>query len=165
MKRMTLKLVVFSMVITLPLFVLNSCKKDPCKDVTCENNGTPTEDGEDCKCVCGTAYEGERCETLVRAKFIGNFNGTEACTTGNDTYAVTVTAGSGDGDVIIGNLYNAGFFVNAQVNDNGGLTIPSQSFGTGQISGSATINGNTLTVNFVVTAGGASDTCTGTYTK
>jgi hypothetical protein len=165
MKKLIVKFSTYAMIIGLPMLILSSCEKDPCEDVTCENSGTPTEDGDNCTCVCGTNYEGTKCETLVRAKFIGSFNGTEACTSGNDTYAVTVTAGSGDGDVIIGNLYNAGFFVNATVNATGGLTIASQSFGTGTVSGSATISGNTLTVTYTVASGGLSDSCTGTYTK
>jgi hypothetical protein len=38
--------------------LITSCKKDPCKDVTCENGGT-CDDG---KCNCPAGYEGEKCE-------------------------------------------------------------------------------------------------------
>lgn len=43
-----------------PVF-LNSCKKDKCKDVTCENGGT-CDDGK-CNCVEGT--EGDKCQTIL----------------------------------------------------------------------------------------------------
>jgi hypothetical protein len=162
MKKQTVKLLSYMMVIALPLFVLNSCKKDPCKDVECKNGGTPTEDGDDCKCVCAVGYEGSDCGTLVRAKFIGTHNANETCTSGNDVYSITINAvTSDDKKVQIVNLYNAGISVNGEVNADGGITIPNQPFGSGIISGTISATG---AVSYTVTAGGLSDGCSFTIT-
>jgi hypothetical protein len=160
MKKQIVKFFSVAMIIAAPAFLMTSCESDPCKDVTCENAGVPTEDGEACNCVCATGYEGVSCETLVRANFVGNYNVSETCNpSGSDTYSITIsapTSGGDDLDVVISNLYNAGFFVNGEVNSDGGITIPNQSFGTGSISGSIS---NTGAVSYTITAGGASDAC------
>ncbi|MDX2002756.1 MAG: hypothetical protein SFW35_10010 [Chitinophagales bacterium] len=162
-KITTLKMAAASLML-FGVLTFSSCESDPCKDVTCVN-GTATEDGEDCNCVCETGYEGTQCDELVRAKYLGNYNGSESCTSGTDVYAVSVTAGTTDLDVQISNIYDAGFFTNATVNADGNLTIASQSFGTGTISGSGSINGNTVTITYTITAGGVADQCTYTGTK
>lgn len=130
---------------------------DLCKDVNC-NNGTCVE-GD---CVCDTGYEGTNCETAIRAKFLGTFNVTETCDSGSDSYAVTVSAGTGINDVVINNLYDAGFAVNGSLNEAGGVNIPSQTFGVGMVSGSATSTGGVVTFTFTVSAAGASDNCSAT---
>ncbi len=133
-----------------------SCDTDACKDVTCDNGGLCVE-GD---CECATGYSGVSCATLVRASFVGNYNTTESCSSGSDSYAVTVAAGATDLTVSIGNLYAAGLFTTGTVNADGGITIASQAFGSGTISGSATKTGGVLTVIYTVTLSGQSDTCT-----
>ena len=157
MKKITSTFLGLAIVTTLSLLSLNSCTSDPCKDTTCENAGVPTEDGEDCFCLCATGYEGATCGTLVRAKFVGTFNAAETCGTGSDTYAIVLAAvGSDDKKVTILNLYNAGILNEGEVNSDGGITIPSQPFGSGTISGSIS---NAGAVTFSVTSGGAADNC------
>jgi hypothetical protein len=41
--------------------LVTGCKKDPCKDVSCENGGT-CDDG---KCNCKSGFEGEKCEKVL----------------------------------------------------------------------------------------------------
>lgn len=135
---------------------MTSCEVDPCNDVTCDNGGTCV-DGD---CVCATGYEGTDCSTLVRAKFIGNYNTNETCDSGADSYAVSVTAGSSDTEVEISNLYAAGLFTTGTVNANGSITIANQVFGNGTISGTITENGGVLTITYTVAVAGQSDTCT-----
>lgn len=162
MKKITTTFLGLAIVTTLSLLSLNSCTKDPCKDTTCENSGVPTEDGDDCFCLCPTGYEGTTCGTLVRAKFIGTFNAAETCTSGNDTYSITIAAvTSDDKKVTVLNLYNAGILVNGDVNSDGGITIPNQAFGSGTISGTISSTG---AVTYTVAAGGASDGCSFTIT-
>ncbi|MEY4877199.1 MAG: EGF-like domain [Bacteroidota bacterium] len=56
----------------------NSCKKDPCKDVVCNNGGTCV----DGTCSCTSGYEGANCETETRSKYVGEYtgNGTDNAT-------------------------------------------------------------------------------------
>lgn len=133
-----------------------SCDTDACKDVDCGANGTCLE-GD---CICDTGYEGASCQTLVRAQFLGNYNITESCTSGADNYAITVAAGTLDTEVVIGNLYASGLFADGTVNADGGITIASQTFGSGTISGSITKSGSVLTIIYTFTNSQGSDTCT-----
>lgn len=140
-------------------FSFSSCESDPCEDIACVN-GTLTESGDDCSCVCSTGYEGSDCTTLVRAKYLGSFNGNETCTSGPDIYAVTIAAGSTDDAVTITNLYDAGLITNGTINSEGGITIPSQSFAAGTISGTVTRTGGVTSIAYTVTLAGAADSCT-----
>jgi len=142
-------------VVAVTVLSFNSCTTDACKDVTCQNGGTCLE-GD---CVCGDAYSGTNCETLVRTAFLGTFNVGETCGSGSDTYAVVIAAGSTDASVSITNLYDQGFVVTGTVNADGGITIASQTFGNGTISGSVVRAGGVTTINFTVTLAGNSDTC------
>jgi len=60
---------IFSIVVTL-LFLWN-CSSDPCKDITCLNNGVCVEG----ICDCADWYEGLNCETERRDKYFGDFSG------------------------------------------------------------------------------------------
>ena len=142
-------------VAALGLFSMASCT-DLCKDVNC-NNGACVE-GD---CVCDSGYEGTNCETEIRAAYLGTFNVTETCDSGSDAYAVVISAGSNINDVVINNLYDAGFAVTGTLNANGGVDFDS-SFGTGTVNGSMTTTGGVITITFTVSAGGASDNCTAT---
>lgn len=142
-------------VVAVAVISFNSCTTDPCKDVVCQNSGTCL-DGD---CVCGVAYSGVNCETLVRTAFLGTFNVAETCSNSTDTYAVVIASGSTDESVSISNLYDAGLAVTGTVNADGGITIASQTFGTGTISGSVTRTGGVTTINFTITLSGNSDTC------
>lgn len=54
MKRLLSALVIVCLIFA-------GCKKDPCKDVTCFNNGTCLEG----VCICTEGYEGSKCEQEV----------------------------------------------------------------------------------------------------
>ena len=116
-----------------------------------------------CTKTCDLGYEGDNCKTEVRAKYLGNFNGSEACTSGTTPVSVNGVTVSGDVvKVTFTNLYGAGFNTTGTVQADGSITIANQSFGTGQISGSATINAGKIVITYTVTSGGASDACTWT---
>ena len=78
--------------VTMALFTAiayTACKKDACDNVICLHLGAC--DGG--KCSCPTGYEGLRCETLSREKFIFTFNGGDSCGyKGNNTYAIYLRA-------------------------------------------------------------------------
>jgi len=56
----------------LSIFII-SCS-DPCKDVDCGANGSCDEG----ICVCAEGYEGASCETEIRGKFLGTYEGSLA---------------------------------------------------------------------------------------
>lgn len=103
-------------------------------------------------------------ETPARDKFLGSYNVNENCSSGNFSYAITITASTtNDSDIVIGNFGDYGVNVRATVSgDNisfndtqGGITF----------SGTGNISGNTLTIIYSASAGGAVDDCTMTCLK
>lgn len=161
------KLISFNYLATLVLALgimvaFDSCTEDPCKDITCVNGSTVTV-GDQCSCECDAGYEGSSCETLVRTKYLGNYNGSEVC--GTDTFSIAITVSaepSEDISVDIRNLYDAGFFTDGNVQTDGSISIPNQSFGTGTISGSIVFNADgKLEASYVIaTSTGTSSSCT-----
>lgn len=129
---------------TLFLFLATGCKKDPCDGVSC---GLGYCISGNCNCNT-TDYEGAHCEIKKITKFTGTYNSPED----NCNYAHTVTVAEvAITTVRIYNLFEYNTYVNATLlYDN--LTIPSQvvsvSDGNYVVSGSATLYGNTLTVQY-----------------
>ncbi|MEX0967925.1 MAG: hypothetical protein WD077_11850 [Bacteroidia bacterium] len=136
-------------------FALTGCENDPCEDVVCQNGGLATEVGDDdCECDCAAGYEGEECATVSADKFVGMFEGSDDCT--GASYPVEITK-SGTDETII-RIENLGEFtcpndynVEASVDGNT-LTIAEQTFCTNiyTLSGSGSIEGNTLTIEYTV---------------
>lgn len=122
-----------------------------------------------CTKECDPGYEGDKCED----KWITNLLGTwttnnEVCTSGGpSTFQITITEGSEVTKINISGLYGAaGVSASGTVDEGDNVTIASQPFGTGSISGSGTLSGSTLTLNYSVTGGGSTDACNGvTFTK
>ncbi len=140
---------------------LVSCDTDACKDVTCDNGGICV----DGTCVCEDGYEGTNCETEERTEFIGTYNVTEACTSGNYTYSITATTSGTDvTSIIITNFGDYGVNVSATV-DGDNITIANQTVGGGTFSGTGQISGNVLTITYHVIAGASTDDCTMTCTQ
>ncbi|MBS1586219.1 MAG: calcium-binding EGF-like domain-containing protein [Bacteroidetes bacterium] len=145
-----------------------SCKKDKCKDVTCQNGGTCS----DGNCTCPTGYSGTLCETGSAAKFIGTWYGDDC--SGNPASIEFDAGGDGISLILPSTIGNGAcvknIAIHATANGNT-VTIPSQHVADlcntngGTFSGSGSINGVTLTVNFtaVADAGGTEHVCfTGT---
>ncbi len=126
------------------MLFFSSCTPDPCKDVTCLNNGT-CNDGN---CACVTGYEGTDCGTEMRAKFTGTYSisGNVACpVSGNGTIptgtSITIGNSSAGVDKIIINMLGTALV--ATVNGSS-LTIATQQVGNMTYTGSGTITNNTL---------------------
>ena len=149
-----------------------SCSKDdPCDSITCENGGT-CNDGT---CDCAAGYEGTNCDTEVRAKFIGSYSGSDACSNSGATGSFTTTIATsttGVNSIEISGLWD-GFFIaaiNGTVSGNE-ITVASQEpdgdgfviAGTGVMNADGTSIAWTYTVT--ETANSSVDSCTMTATK
>ena len=142
---------------------LQSCKKDPCKNVTCQNGGT-CQDGN---CRCSLPWEGSKCEVDARDKFVGSWRGTAQCQGGGgpeeDVLSITKSSTTPNRIIIEGRIYG-------DLNSSNAFDIPAQQVnvdGIGvTISGEGSLNVSQLklTLKYTVQGGGAF-TCTGTYNK
>ena len=73
-----LRNILVTALLTLGLFTIITyiaCNKDRCHNVVCLNGGA-CDDGS---CTCATGFEGNRCQTASRDKFIATFNGSDSC--------------------------------------------------------------------------------------
>jgi hypothetical protein len=104
-----------------------------------------------------------------RDKFIGSYTCSEVCGPDNYTYTMVVTASSANSYSII--LYNIGDFspsMNAEATVNGSnVTLVSATYNGIAITGSGTLTGVVLTINYTATevSSGNSITCTVTANK
>jgi hypothetical protein len=105
-------------------------------------------------------------EDPAREKYLGVYTVVETCGSGNDSYEIVITeSGSNENAIVIANVYNFGVSASATVDGNS-LNIASQNFGVATLSGTGQLNGNILTLNFVVSVAGAgNDNCTATCTR
>jgi len=142
---------------------LQSCKKDPCKNVTCQNGGT-CQDGN---CRCSLPWEGSKCEVDARDKFVGLWRGTSQCQGGDgpeeEVLSITKSSTTPDRIIIEG-------VIDGQLTSSSEFRVPSQTVnvdGIGvTISGRGNLNGNQLRLTLTYTVqGGGTFTCTGTYNK
>ncbi len=104
--------------------------------------------------------------TLDREKFIGTYNVAENCTSGTDSYTITITASSSEDDkIIISNLYDGGALLSGTVNSSS-LAISTQTIDGITYNGGGTYDSNDLlSINFILTVGADSENCTALCTK
>jgi hypothetical protein len=136
------------------LMFTEACKIDRCKDTVCVENSVCNEGN--CDCLAG--YEGIACDVEIRTKFLASYNVNAICTSDTSTYSLTIAANPDDvTKVLISNIRNTGGTFEGSINDEDGLTIPSQPYdSTGTISGSVKKDGK---VSFIVNNNGVADTC------
>lgn len=142
-----------------------ACNKDECKDVVCQNGGTCA--GGNCSCPSG--YEGDRCQTESRIKFLKQYTVTASC---QATYVATITTNAtGSNYVYINNFanLNAAAGTNTSVYatvDGNVITIPTQNvvgFSANiTASGSGTYSNGTISFNYTVVSAGVTNTCNNT---
>lgn len=84
-------------------FVYVSCNRDKCKSIVCAHDGVCNQGA----CICPSGYGGTNCETVLRQKFIGNWQVFEkGSTTAAAQYEISVLEGPKITDVIIKNFFN-----------------------------------------------------------
>jgi len=132
---------------------LQSCAKKGCTDPTADNYDADAEKDDD---SC----------TDPRPKFVGNYNVTEP---GSVTYSMTISNSStSDRGIIVSTNFGfpgvAAFNLNATVSQ-ATMTIASQTAAGATIQGSGNIAGNTLTINYSITAGGDTESYVATAVK
>ncbi len=154
-----IKFLFLSVIAVTAMTVFNSCS-DNCKDVNCQNGGTCDED--DGTCICATGYEGVECETKMRSKFIGQFQGNETCTVGSDSYVITIAESSSNIlNITISNVYNQSFTASATLSGSNSFNMGSQSVAAGvTVSGNGTLSGNSLTFSYDIDDGTLQNSCT-----
>src|SRR5471030_2433993 len=92
MMKVTLRNILVIVFVTIGAFsavMYTACTKDHCDNVACLNGGS-CDVGN---CICPAGYEGNRCQTFSRDKFVGNYNGGDSCTVmGADGYPIHLFA-------------------------------------------------------------------------
>lgn len=160
---------------------LNACT-DECKDITCENGGTCDEGvctctdnyfGDKCEtrcvngsysggtCSCSDGYEGASCETEWSEKFEGTYNGDDDC---GFTYQ-SVVAASDEATLTITNFAGTNTTATVTVTSSDHVSIASQTNGGFTYSGSGSISGTTLTIDYTLSDGAITDNCKVVYTR
>ncbi|MCB0517972.1 MAG: hypothetical protein H6577_09320 [Lewinellaceae bacterium] len=138
----------FPLLFLLAITLLNACSGDcdqdtKCIGVVCLNGGTCSGGN----CACTTGYEGTSCETEMRAKFLGEWDGTLECNDGtsDNEYYYEFSTISGD---ISGMITDEDF--TCFMSSSNQFYIPAQIDGTETLSGSGELIGNTLTMNLKI---------------
>lgn len=155
-------LMAFTFVLALSVS-FTSCKKDPCKDVICQNGGACIEGA----CDCLLPYEGTNCEVRMTAKFAGLFTGPLTCFGQTQTETFTVTESQTHPDRLLVSYGGESFY--GVVTSSSTFDIPEQSFTqgglTGTLSGNGSLAGNVANLTMLITIAGIPVTCTFQGTK
>lgn len=134
----------------------NSCVyPDPCSSISCQA-GQCVEG----ICECDSTHYGDRCQNAFVDLYAGTYQSNESCVGGNHTYGSTITV-AGQDLIAISGLYDQAYTITAEI-DSISFSIPTQSFGADQISGSGNLDTtqHQITLSFVLITGGATEICT-----
>ncbi len=139
---------------------LTSCKKDPCKNVTCQNGGTCT----DGNCQCALPWEGARCDVDGRDKFVGAWRGTRNCDGSVESGNLSIFKSSTRPRFII-----IADYIEAELTASNTFNIPLQQHTedgiTFMLSGNGILNGNQLNMTVVFNVQGNAITCVYNLTR
>jgi hypothetical protein len=136
-------LILFSLSIVLG--TVTSCNRKGCTDTIAENYSSKSKK-DDGTCVYATE------------KFVGTYNVTRNCGGATETFSMTVSKSSSNKtQIIISNFGNSGDNMTAAVSESG-ITFNQQLSGI-SVSGSGSISGNNLTINYTASNGTQSGSC------
>jgi hypothetical protein len=141
-------------VVAIGLFSFSSCETDACKDVTCDNGGTCVE-GD---CVCLDGFSGVNCETAWATAFISLYDGVDNC---GFQYESEIKAGTTATALTISNAFGVAGTASVTLLTATTIQIPAQTINTYAISGSGTLVGSVLTIDYTIDG----DDCKVVYTK
>lgn len=160
---MNLKSTFLAVVSTL---LIASCATDPCKDITCLNDGTCS----DGTCLCTDWYEGTDCGAEQRTKFFGTYAGTLVSslpdgTTDTQTLSFVISASS-EG---VNYLNLDGIKSYLTTNNSGDITVPLQEIpdpdGNFFVQGTGSFSGSQFILNYTIDVQGITVTANFTGTK
>jgi hypothetical protein len=134
----------------------NSSPVNPCNSISCQNGGTC--DSATASCSCAIGYEGLRCDTLSRTRFIRSWSASDLITGGSTplSYTANIAAGvsSDVTQVIIGAAFSDNFFVNSinAIVSGTTITIPLQNPDVNKytVSGTGTFANNKITWSYTI---------------
>ncbi|MEN9338862.1 MAG: EGF-like domain [Bacteroidota bacterium] len=122
--------------------VFNACIKDPCADMTCQNNGV-CHDG---RCKCASGYEGPYCSIKMYEKFIGTWQGTYRCNGAlPDEETSIIAPGDKPNAITFYNIFTQNDVLSATV-DGDQVDIPSQTIKNITYKGNGYIEGIYITL-------------------
>lgn len=119
--------------------------------------------------VCPVGYTGKDCKTLVRDNFIGNWSGSDICTSG--TYSIDLSISSSSASEVNALVTNAGGFgssviITGTVTADNKLSFTNQDVGGSRtLSGEMTFSGNSMSFSYQVNGVATTDNCNGSYNK
>lgn len=138
--------------------LLSACQEDPCENTVCLNGGSCVDGLGSCECQIG--YEGDSCETFTFQLFLGSFEAEYGgCVDTPPGHRVEIEQKNGEETLLIRGLGDYAcpggtLVVEAQASGTA-LTIAEQAVDCGDIlytfSGSGAVDGNRITLSFVVT--------------
>ena len=155
------------------LLCLSSCKKDPCKDITCQNGGTCNDTG---LCECAAGYEGTMCEVAIAKRFVGNYHAMYDCVSADNTVAIEMQPGTNPLALTVRNLGDylcpdGDYLIMAAIShdtlflQNQPVCITTSTPSGYTFSGFAKLKGDSLKMTYTVVYSGNTDNCHATLVK
>lgn len=114
--------------------------------------------------TCAVGFEGTDCKTKSRDKVIGTYVGHETCDQGSDDYSLAIVANSDDIKVVLANIYNQGFSAVGTMTGTNTFSFSGTQVST-TFTGTGTVSGNSITVNYSISDGQINNKCTFIGTK
>jgi hypothetical protein len=120
-----------------------------------------------CTKLCNAGYEGQHCNTPIRAKFEGTWKALDS--PGNISYNVAISDGAGITGVTVSNNFASNYFthnLNGIISEQT-LTIPMQQPDSAShfVQGTGFLNGNTLNWSYLLINGADTTYYTGVWSK
>ncbi|HLP50228.1 MAG TPA: calcium-binding EGF-like domain-containing protein [Chitinophagales bacterium] len=151
--------------LSLLVFIAGCTETDLCKGVVCQNNGV-CESGD---CVCPDGYEGTLCETAWRTKFIGSYAFADVCPSGTYSGTASIAVSSTNNVTILLTNFagiGAAATISGTLTEANKISITSGTANNFTINSAlGTFNNNIINWTYSITASGASENCTSTWTK
>lgn len=123
-----------------------------------------------CTKTCDNGYEGDKCDTEWRTKFIGTYTFADVCPSGNYTGTATITSSSNNVvTILITNFGGIGgtATINGTLDESNKVTITSGAANSFTVnSATGTMTNNIINWTYTLTdPNNATETCTSTWTK